>query len=128
MKKAILSIAMLFSVAIFSQNTIELKKQKFEGLWSDIESENYYTVITYSEKDNFKFINFSFIEDDTIEENLIQVENYLDTVIVKTKIQRENIPSWAVYAEYYVVDESTIEVIYTGDYNATHQLFRKHIK
>lgn len=128
MKKAILSIAMLFSVAIFSQNTIELKKQKFEGLWSDIESENYYTVITYSEKDNFKFMNFSFIEDDTIEENLIQVENYLDTVIVKTKIQRENIPSWAVYAEYYVVDESTIEVIYTGDYNATHQLFRKHIK
>lgn len=128
MKKAILSIAMLFSVAIFSQNTIELKKQKFEGLWSDIESENYYTVITYSEKDNFKFMNFYFIEDDTIEENLIQVENYLDTVIVKTKIQRENIPSWAVYAEYYVVDESTIEVIYTGDYNATHQLFRKHIK
>lgn len=128
MKKAILLIAMLFSVAIFSQNTIELKKQKFEGLWSDIESENYYTVITYSEKDNFKFMNFSFIEDDTIEENLIQVENYLDTVIVKTKIQRENIPSWAVYAEYYVVDESTIEVIYTGDYNATHQLFRKHIK
>ena len=128
MKKLILLIAMLFSVAIFSQNTIELKKQKFEGLWSDIESENYYTVITYSEKDNFKFMNFSFIEDDTIEENLIQVENYLDTVIVKTKIQRENIPSWAVYAEYYVVDESTIEVIYTGDYNATHQLFRKHIK
>tara|TARA_Y100001938_G_scaffold142124_1_gene212880 strand:- start:30 stop:416 length:387 start_codon:yes stop_codon:yes gene_type:complete len=128
MKKSILLIAMLFSVAIFSQNTIELKKQKFEGLWSDIESENYYTVITYSEKDNFKFMNFSFIEDDTIEENLIQVENYLDTVIVKTKIQRENIPSWAVYAEYYVVDESTIEVIYTGDYNATHQLFRKHIK
>jgi len=128
MKKAILLIAMLFSVAIFSQNTIELKKQKFEGLWSDIESENYYTVITYSEKDNFKFINFSFIEDDTIEENLVQVENYLDTIIIKTKIQRENIPSWAVYAEYYVVDESTIEVIYTGDYNATHQLFRKHIK
>ena len=128
MKKTILLIAMLFSVAMFSQNTIELKKQKFEGLWSDIESENYYTVITYSEKDNFKFINFSFIEDDTIEENLMQVENYLDTVIVKTKIQRENIPSWAVYAEYYVVDESTIEVIYTGDYNATHQLFRKHIK
>ena len=52
MKKAILLLAMLCSMAMFSQRPsekikvdFELEKQKFTGLWVDLEKNNYYTTI-----------------------------------------------------------------------------------
>jgi len=138
MKKTILLIAMLFSGAIFSQN--------YQGLWADTQDEGYYLVISYdigrlAEKEkNYKFTNFSFTKTTSIKEEVLSVGNDIilnyngdewedvDTLYIKTKIQNMDIEDWIVYAEYRFVDESIIEVLYTGDYHATHNLIRKEIK
>ena len=54
-------------------------------------------------------------------------QKFIDTVIIKTKLTSPNDKKWEVYCEYLVIDDYTIEVIYSGSYNATHQLFRKYI-
>tara|TARA_X000001382_G_scaffold83935_1_gene59413 strand:+ start:990 stop:1388 length:399 start_codon:yes stop_codon:yes gene_type:complete len=132
MKKTILLIALLFSGAIFSQD--------YQGLWSDTQVEDNYVVISYNEKNGYEFINFSFAGNNLIKEEVLSVENDLilvyegdeykdiDTLSIKTRIKHENIDEWVVYAEYRFVDESIIEVLYTGDYHATHNLIKKKIK
>jgi hypothetical protein len=132
MKKTILLIALLFSGAIFSQD--------YQGLWSDTQVEDNYVVISYNEKNGYEFINFSFAGNNLIKEEVLSVENDLilvyegdeykdiDTLSIKTRIKHENIDEWVVYAEYRFVDKSIIEVLYTGDYHATHNLIKKKIK
>ena len=95
MKKAILAIAMLFSVAMFSQRStkkikvdFELEKQKFTGLWADVEKNNYYTAILYNKKDGFQFVNFSFLENQAPKEYVLEVEKFLSNLLIhlsKTK-------------------------------------------
>ena len=65
MRSTILLLAMLFSVAMFSQRStkkikvdFELEKQKFTGLWADVEKNNYYTRNIIF--DDFFIINMSF--------------------------------------------------------------------
>tara|TARA_Y100000361_G_scaffold149971_1_gene164946 strand:- start:43 stop:450 length:408 start_codon:yes stop_codon:yes gene_type:complete len=134
MKKAILLLAMLCSMAMFSQRPsekikvdFELEKQKFTGLWVDLEKNNYYTAIMYNKKQGFKFVNFSFIENQTVKEDVLTVEKFFDKIIIKTKLTNPKRKKWEVYCEYLVMDDYTIEVIYSGDYNATHNLSRKYI-
>ena len=134
MRITILLLAMLFSVAMFSQRStkkikvdFELEKQKFTGLWADVEKNNYYTAILYNKKDGFQFVNFSFLENQAPKEYVLEVEKFFSKIIVKTKLTSPNDKKWEVYCEYLVIDDYTIEVIYSGSYNATHQLFRKYI-
>jgi len=132
MKKTILLIALLFSGTIFSQD--------YQGLWADTQVEDNYVAISYNEKNGYEFTNFSFAGNNLIKEEVLSVENDLilvyeedeykdiDTLSIKTKIEHVNIDEWVVYAEYRFVDESIIEVLYTGDYHATHNLIIKEIK
>ena len=128
MRRTILLLVMLFSVAMFSQRStkkikvdFELEKQKFTGLWADVEKNNYYTAILYNKKDGFQFVNFSFLENQAPKEYVLEVEKFFSKIIVKTKLTSPNDKKWEVYCEYLVIDDYTIEVIYSGSYNVTHQ-------
>ena len=56
MKKAILTIAMLFSMAMYSQENIT-------GIWYDnTDVGEYYIVILNNQQEGYQFLNFSFVE------------------------------------------------------------------
>ena len=125
MKKTILLIALLFSVAMFSQD--------YKGLWADTLVEDNYVAISYNEKNGYEFTNFSFAGNNVIKEDLLFIydgEEWEDinTFSIKTEIKNTNIENWVVYAQYNFVEKDVIQVIYTGDYYATHNLIKKQIK
>tara|TARA_R100001440_G_scaffold7686_1_gene14988 strand:- start:552 stop:950 length:399 start_codon:yes stop_codon:yes gene_type:complete len=131
MKKTILLIALLFSVAMFSQD--------YQGLWADTQVKDNYVAISYNEKNGYEFTNFSFAGNNVIKEEVLSIkkdlifiydgENWkdVDTFSIKTKIKNTNIENWVVYAQYNFVDKNIVEVLYTGDYHATHNLIKKEI-
>lgn len=100
MKKIILIAAMLISVAISAND--------FNGVWQ-CEDTTYNKVILLK-NDKFNFINFSFAEQQELEEVVVEVrDNY-----IKTKIHNpEN--NWTVFIEYSLVDEITLLSKFTGD-------------
>ena len=57
MKKLLLSIAMLFSVAMHSHDLSD----KLRGAWSS-ENTSYYVVILHNENNGYELVNFSFAE------------------------------------------------------------------
>ena len=125
---AILLMTLLCSGTMFSQT--------FQGLWADTQNDGYYLAISHNEEGDYKFTPFSFTETTSIKEEVLSVRDdliliynvygfeNLDTVSIKTKIQNMDIEDWTVYAEYSFVDESIIEVVYSGDYHATHNLVK----
>ena len=89
MKKLLLSIAMLFSIAMHSHDLSD----KLRGAWSS-ENTSYYVVILHNEDKGYQLINFSFAENQTLEETVVEEgENYIKTQIhnptnnFKTKIK-----------------------------------------
>ena len=75
MKNLLLGIAMLFSIAVQSQDfTKQLK-----GVWSS-ERTSYYVVILHDNKTGFEFVNFSFEENKSLPEKVIEEgKNYVKT-------------------------------------------------
>jgi len=116
MKKTILAIAMLFSIVINSQN------KGITGIWNDSVTGDYYTVILSNEEEGFKFLNFSFGEQDTVNEFFLDLDN--DTI--KTIVNNPD-NNWKVYCEYILVDNNTLQVTYSGNYEGTHYMERKYI-
>ena len=57
MKKILLSIVILFSIAMHSQD----QSEKLRGTWSSPQT-SYYVVILHDETKGYEFINFSFHE------------------------------------------------------------------
>jgi hypothetical protein len=89
MKQLLLGIVMLFSITIQSQNLSE----ELRGVWSSPNT-SYYVVILHDDKNGYEFVNFSFEENQTLKETLIEEgENYVKTQIhnltnnFKTKIK-----------------------------------------
>jgi len=116
MKKAILAIAMLFSVVIYGQKNIT-------GIWAQDEGSDYYTVILNNKTKGYIFTNFSFHFQNVIIENFVEeTDNYVKTVVHNP----DN--GWRVYCEYRAIDDDTLIVAYSGDYVATHKFIRKKIK
>ena len=75
MKKLLLSIAMLFSIAMYSHNLSD----KLRGAWSSAET-SYYVVILHNETTGYELVNFSFAENQTLEETVIEEgEDYIKT-------------------------------------------------
>jgi len=117
MKKAILAIAMLFSVVMYGQKDIT-------GIWVQDEGSAYYTVILLNnQQEGYQFLNFSFVEQDVVNEKVISVTS--DTVVTKVN-NPDN--GWSLQCVYSYVDDYTLKVEYTGDYVGTDYLKRKHIK
>ena len=115
MKKTILAIAMLFSVAIYGQKNIT-------GIWEQDEGSSYYTVILNNNKKGYTFTNFSFEFQNIVIENFIEeTDTYVKTVVHNP----DN--GWRVYCEYSNIDNDTLMVTYKGDYVATHKFIRKKI-
>ncbi len=67
MKKLLLGIAMLFSIAMHSQDFTE----QLKGVWSS-ERTSYYVVILHDNNNGFEFVNFSFEENKSLPEKVIE--------------------------------------------------------
>lgn len=117
MKKTIIGIAMLFSVAIYGQNDIT-------GIWQDeVEQEEYYTVILKNDIKGYIFTNFSFLEQNTVVQNFVEeTDNYVKSVIHNP----DN--GWRVYVTYEYIDDNNLFVTYEGDYDGSVNFIRKEIK
>ena len=75
MKKLLLGIAMLFSITMHSHELSELLR----GAWSSSET-SYYVVILHNEKTGYELVNFSFVENQTLEETVIEEgKDYIKT-------------------------------------------------
>ena len=117
MKKAILTIAMLFSMVMYSQENIT-------GIWYDnTDVGEYYIVILNNQQEGYQFLNFSFVEQDVVNEKVVDVTS--DTVVTKVN-NPDN--GWRVYTTYEYIDDNTLSVNYEGDYESTHIFYRKEIK
>ena len=117
MKKAILTIAMLFSMVMYSQENIT-------GIWYDnTDVGEYYIVILNNQQEGYQFLNFSFVEQDVVNEKVVSVTS--NTVVTKVN-NPDN--GWSLQCVYSYVDDYTLKVEYTGDYVGTDYLKRKHIK
>lgn len=89
MKQLLLVIVMLFSITMQSQDLSE----ELRGVWSSPNT-SYYVVILHDDENGYEFVNFSFVENQTLKETLIEEgENYVKTQIhnltnnFKTKIK-----------------------------------------
>jgi len=114
MKKTILAIAMLFSVVTNGQD--------FTGIWQDNGDTSYYIVILNNYEEGYIFSNFSFIEQDTVQEKFISKDENIITTVVHNS---DN--GWRVFIEYTYIDPNTIEVKYTGDIERTGLLYKQKI-
>jgi hypothetical protein len=117
MNKLLLAIAMLFSVVVSATEDIT-------GIWyDDTDTEQFYVVILNNEKVGYKFINFSFKRQETVNEVVL---NTTETTINTSITSNEG--DWNLTCEYSYIDEDTLQVVYEGDYNGTAYLKRKQIK
>jgi hypothetical protein len=117
MKKAIVVIAMLFSVAIASQN------KNFIGIWEQDHSSEMYTVIISDEDRDFRFILFSFDNSDKVKQTVLNVKNNKIYTVIENPAN-----GWEVFCKYEYININTLEIsYYAGDYIGTHKLFRKKI-
>ena len=80
MKKILLSIVILFSIAMHSQD----QSEKLRGTWSSSQT-SYYVVILHDETKGYEFINFSFQENKSLKE--VVVEAPKKPVVVELSIQ-----------------------------------------
>lgn len=116
MKKTIIAIAMLFSVAIYGQNNIT-------GIWQeDSYEDDYYTVILKNDKKGYIFTNFSFGAQNIVIENFVEEnDNYVKSIVHNP----DN--GWRVYVTYEYINDNNLFVTYEGDYNGSVYFTRKEI-
>ena len=107
---------MLFSITTNSQN------EKLTGIWADFTGSDYYTVILNNKEEGFKFLNFSFGEQDIVQETFLNIKG--DTI--KTIVNNPD-NNWKIYCEYKLIKDDLLKVIYSGDYNGIHYMNRKGI-
>ena len=76
MKKLLLSITMLFSIVMHSQDFTE----QLKGVWSS-ERTSYYVVILHDSTKGFEFVNFSFEENKSLPEVVVEEgKDYVKTL------------------------------------------------
>ncbi len=95
MKKLLLSVMILFSIVMHSTELSD----KLRGAWSS-ESTSYYVVILHSENKGYELVNFSFKENQTLQETVIgQGKNY-----IKTKIYNP-VNDFETFVTYTFIDD-----------------------
>ena len=116
MKKLIFT---LFGAILFSFTTAA---QDYTGIWQAEEETSYYIVILYNYDNGYSFTNFSFIEQNVIQENFMEEnENHIKTVVHNP----EN--GWRVFVKYEYLDKDTLRLTYSGDYEGSQIAHRKKI-
>lgn len=94
MKKLLLSIVMLFSIAMYSHDLSD----KLRGAWSSAET-SYYVVILHNETTGYELVNFSFTENQTLEETVVEEgKDY-----IKTRLYNPN-NEFETFVTYTFVD------------------------
>tara|TARA_R100000988_G_C4000494_1_gene168726 strand:+ start:1389 stop:1748 length:360 start_codon:yes stop_codon:yes gene_type:complete len=114
MKKLLLSIVMLFSITMQSQ---ELSEQ-LKGVWSSNKT-SYYVVILHDSIKGYEFINFSFKENKSLPEVVVNTgENYVTTKLTNPS------NNYKVNITYKVVDD---ELHCTFEGGSNHQtVYRRY--
>jgi len=116
MKKSLITLALFFTVLTSKA------QEAFEGVWS-IEESTYKTVILASKYAVVKIINYSFTSDDTLKEIILtQTDSTMTTSIYNPR------NGYTVGLEYSVIDQNTLQIVFTGDSNTTVEMKRKQIK
>ena len=92
------------------------------GIWQQDHQSDYYTIILFNPEKKYIFTNFSFVE-----QNIV-IENFLEetSAYIKTVVHNPD-NGWRVYCEYSFIDENTIQVMYSGDIEGRHFLYRQNI-
>jgi len=103
MKKSLITLALFLTV-------LTSKAQKaFEGVWS-MEESTYKTVILASKYAVVKIINYSFTLDTTLKEIIL---TQTDTTMTTSIYNPRN--GYTIGISYAVVDEDTLQCVFTGD-------------
>jgi len=107
MKKLLITLALFFTVLTSKA------QEAFEGVWF-MEDSSYKTVILASEYAVVKIINYSFISDATLNETILsQTDSTMTTSIYNPR------NGYTIGLSYTVIDEDTLQCVFTGDENST---------
>ena len=107
MKKILITLALFFTVLTSKA------QQAFEGVWVMNDS-SYKTVMLASDYAVVKIINYSFEEDETLNEVILKQTNNTMTTSIHNPRKGYNIGMY-----YTVIDENTLQCVFTGDLNST---------
>jgi hypothetical protein len=107
MKKLLITLALFFTVLTSKA------QEAFEGVWS-MEKSTYKTVILASEYAVVKIINYSFTSDATLNEIIL---TQTDTTMTTSIYNSRN--GYTIGMSYTVIDEDTLQCVFTGDENST---------
>ena len=125
MKNLFFILGFLISIFAYAQDENILNNDKhadITGIWLQDNQSSYYTVILYNYDKDYIFTNFSFIEQNTVFENILEeTKDYVKTVVHNP----DN--GWRVYCEYSYINANTLRVKYTGDIEEINLLHRQKI-
>ena len=107
MKKLLITLALFFTVLTSKA------QEAFEGVWV-MEGSTYKTVMLASDYAVVKIINYSFKEDATLNEVIL---SQTDTTMTTSIYNPTN--GYTIGMYYTVVDEDTLQCVFTGDENST---------
>ena len=107
MKKLLITLALFFTVLTSKA------QEAFEGVWL-MEESTYKTVILASKYAVVKIINYSFTSDDTLKEIIL---TQTDTTMTTSIYNPRN--GYTIGMSYTVIDEDTLQCVFTGDENST---------
>jgi len=107
MKKLLITLALFFT-ALTSK-----AQEAFEGVWTT-QGSTYKTVMLASDYAVVKIINYSFEEDSTLNEVIL---SQTDTTMTTSIYNPTN--GYTIGLSYTVIDEDTLQCVFTGDENST---------
>ena len=107
MKKLLITLALFFTVLTSKA------QEAFEGVWT-MEGSTYKTVMLASDYAVVKIINYSFKEDATLNEVIL---SQTDTAMTTSIYNPTN--GYTIGMSYTVIDEDTLQCVFTGDENST---------
>ena len=115
MKKLLITAVFLFTLLTSKA------QQAFEGVWF-MEDSSYKTVMLASDYAVVKIINYSFEEDATLDEVILKQTS----TNIKTSIYNPR-NGYTVKLSYTVIDEDTLQCVFSGDNTDTYLLKREKI-
>ena len=110
---------LLITLALFLTVLTSKAQEAFEGVWL-MEEYTYKTVILASKYAVVKIINYSFTSDDTLKEIIL---TQTDTTMTTSIHNPRN--GYTIGMSYTVIDEDTLQCVFTGDENSTVLLKRE---
>ena len=104
---------LLITLALFLTVLTSKAQEAFEGVWG-MKQSSYKTVILASNKAVIKMINYSFKDNDTVNEVILR---QTDTTLTTSIYNPDN--GFTVGMHYTVLDNNTLQCVITGDVETT---------